>query len=507
VLPKILAVPALVALGTLPCQANHQVFSVQNLTRVPWDLVEETPGKPGNGPRLEVLHRGKPRIARGKARFTVEPGATLTFLAETGPRSVGYLTLNLQSGPGSARLPVPGARVHLPVPYGSWEEACAPGWEPFEMNAFVIRDDGSVVIRYMKDIGSPAPPQEPDQEPPKALPRSRPIRRAKRVLGGERKAQPGHALPLTPLPSPMDVLPEDPPAERTSPDATKTECSLFLPLTPLASPLGVPWEDPAGGGCPLPPLPEERKTGPSPDLHVALAISPVEALREDLAGSAMFLGNDEGQHLAASLGLTMDVHIPIGERKDGEGRVVVGARSRFGPPGPLAARRDGLILLSMGRHYTVLRPASPAEKGLFVLEDGAPYQEVTRTVAAPGGGLRQVPMIPSDGHCLIGALHYLHFGSPASPDQVGAHRRLVAGRMSVEALNTLAAELADEVLAGVYPILPNGCFPTLGPAFSRSLQASSHFMEVYNWAVTLQQKDLMAFFGQASHPEAGEPGR
>jgi len=476
VLPKILAVPALVALGTLPCQANHQVFSVQNLTRVPWDLVDATQGKPGNGLRLEVLRPGKPRIARGAARFTVEPGTTLTFLAETGPRTMDYLTLNLQSGPGSARLPVPGARVHLPVPYGSWEEACAPGWEPFEMNAFVIRDDGSVVIRYLSNIGSPAPRQEPDQEPPKALPRSRPIRRAKRALGGERKAQPGPALHLTPLPSPMDVLPEDP----------------------------------AGGGRPLPllkPLPEERKTGPSPDLHVAHAISPVEALREDLAGSAKFLGNDEGQHLAASLGLTLDVHIPIGERKDGEGRVVIGARSRFGPPGPLAARRDGLILLSMGRHYTVLRPASPAEKGMFVLEDGAPYQEVTRTEAAPGGGLRQVPMIPSDGHCLIGALHYLHFGSPASLDQVGAHRRLVAARMSVEALDTLAAELADEVLAGVYPILPNGCFPTLGPAFSRSLQASSHFMEVYDWAVTLQKQDLMAFSAQAGLPESGEPGR
>ncbi|NTV75641.1 MAG: hypothetical protein HGA66_15735 [Holophaga sp.] len=245
----------------------------------------------------------------------------------------------------------------------------------------------------------------------------------------------------------------------------------------------------------------------APREDPAPALSRLEALREDLAGSAMFLGNDEGQLLAASLGLTLDVHIPIGERKDGEGRVVVGARSRFGAPGPPAARRDGLILLSMGRHYTVLRPASPAEKGSFVLEDGTPYQEVTQTVATPGGGLRQAPMIPSDGHCLIGALHYLHFGSPASADQVGAHRRLVASRMSVEALNTLATELINEVLAGVYLVLPNGCFPTLGPAFSRSLQADAGFMEAYNRTVDLQQKDQMAFFGQAEPPEAGEPGR
>jgi len=344
------------------------------------------------------------------------------------------------------------------------------------MNAFAIRDDGSIAIRYLKDKMGPLPGQEPNREYPKALPRARPIRRVRRTRAEEGKSQPGKVLPAALAPAPVE-------ARRGNPAGSA--------LPPL----------PAGRT-----LPEERKTEASQDLPVAPASSPVEALREDLAGSAMFLGNDEGQILAGSLGLTLDVHIPIGDRKDGEGRVVVGARSRFGAPGPLAARRDGLILLNMRRHYTVLRPTSPAEKGAFVLEDGTPYQEVTRTVAAPGG-LREVPMIPSDGHCLVSALHYLHFGAAPGPDQVAAHRRLVADRMSVDALNALGSELADEIIEGAYLLLPNGCFATLGPAFSRTLQTNAQFMDIYNWALALQQKDVLSFLGQAKQPETGSPGR
>jgi len=480
VLPKILAVPALVAMGTFPCQANHQVFSVQNLTSVPWDLVDETEAASGHGYRLDLLSpdtvQENPRILKGKARFTLHPGATLTFLAQTGPRCLDYLTLRLQSGPGSARLPASAASLHLPVIYGSWEEACGPDWEPFAMNAFVIRDDGTIAIRYLQTRMGPLPGQEPNRESPKALPRARPIRRVRRTLGDECKTQPGKDLPVAPSRTPMVAPAEDPDASA-------------WPLLPVGRT-----------------LPEERKTEAWHDLAVVPPGSPVEALREDLAGSAMFLGNDEGQILAASLGLTLDVHIPIGEGKDGEGRVVVGARSRFGAPGPLAARRDGLILLNWHRHYTVLRPASPAEKGAFVLEDGTPYQEVTRTVAGPGG-LREVPMIPSDGHCLVGALHYLHFGVAPGPDQVAAHRRLVAGRMSVEALNTLGSELADEIIGGAHLLLPNGCFATLGPAFSRVLQANAQFMDIYRWVLTLQEKDVLSFLGQAKPSETRVPGR
>lgn len=516
---KILSVPALVAMGTLPCQAHHLVFSVQNLSKVPWDLVDETETMPGDGYRLGLLSPesgpANPRILGGMARFTVEPRATLTFFAETGSQWMTRLTLNLQSGPGSVQLPAPGAGLQLPVLHGSWIEACGPGWVPLEANAFVINDDGLMTVRHVKPIKRRASRKKPDPEPAKALPDTRPTRYAKRVRIDEQKAEPSHDLSLPGLVSLTNVHASGPaasagplpPGGQMPPDEPKTERSLFAPLTPLVSPMAAPREDPAGGGRPvllLTPFPEEHKTGAG--LDAAPAISSLEALREDLAGSAMFLGNDEGQILAASLGLTLDVHIPIGEWKDGEGRVVIGVRSRFGAPGPLAARRDGLILLNMGRHYTVLRPASPAEIGSFVLEvDGTPYQEVTQTVAAPGGGLRQAPMIPSDGHCLIGALHYLHFGSPASADQVGAHRRLVAGRMSDEALNTLATELTSEVLAGVYLVLPNGCFPTLGPAFSRSLQADTRFREAFNRTVNLQQEKQMALLELSKLREAGEP--
>jgi hypothetical protein len=475
----VLSKTLLVASAAVACQANHLVFSVHNLATVPWILVDETKAGPTHGYRLGLQagsSAGETEAVDGPAQFTVAPGATLTFEAGTAVRSIDRLSLRLQPVPGHSQPPQPGAGLALPIMYASREEACHPGGAAFDMHTFVIRKDGLIAVRFMNSLidqeptdlaaapprteGSPADLRVhskrrlDDHLTPPGEDQGEGLAVRKRVRSGEDGTL-ERARPVVEAPGP-DALrkgwtaPEESkanPASSFSSSSSSYACLSALELS-------------------------------DPDGH-AITVQG-EAVRQDVAASAMFLGHEEGQILAAHLDLTVDVHIPLQGRRDSANRIRIDARSRFGGGEPGPPREDGLILLLRGRHYTILRPASPAEEAPFVLMDGTPCIELTRTVA---GG--EAPLIPNDGHCLITALHFLKHGTVTAP--VRAYRRHVADQLSCRALNAMAGELAEEVIAGPHGIEPDGCFSTLGPALSLCLNWDRDFIARYAAAILKQR--------------------
>jgi hypothetical protein len=355
----------------------------------------------------------------------------------------------------------------------------------------VIREDGLLVVRFMynsinQEPASPSlhdlttPPPRPEGPPADLRVHSK--RRldlpgedqgdglAVRKRGRAGEAPPGPGFPLAAgsrsgedgkLERVRPVL-EDP-----GPDALRR--GWTAPEESKANPA-------SGSSSSFACLPEPALS--DPDGHPITVQG--EAVRQDVAASAMFLGHEAGQILAAHLDLTVDVHIPLQGRRDGANRIRIDARSRFGGGEPGPPREDGLVLLLRGRHYTILRPASPAEAAPFVLMDGTPCTELTRSVA---GG--EAPLIPNDGHCLITALHFLKYGTVTAP--VPTYRRHVADRLSCRALNVMAGELAEEVIAGPHGIEPGGCFSTLGPALSLCLNMDRDFNARYAAAVLKQR--------------------
>jgi len=305
--------------------------------------------------------------------------------------------------------------------------------------------------------------------------------------------------PFSPLPPPALALPE-PPAQAgktgtpslvqalEEPDAGDSPV-MDGPRVPAApNPAGSPGDSP-GQAATVPP-PEAKGPGLT------------DALREDLAESRMFLGHDEGQVLAGLLGLTLDVHMVLedrsGPRTDDMGRTVIGIRSRFGPGHQPTPRHDGLALLRVQRHYTVLRPAFPSEVARYVTTSGVPCVEITRPGPGSGGSAQRVPLIPSDGHCMISSLHYLIHGEAPGPEQVRWYRRRVADGLAPEILATLAKELAEDVLKEGRPLLPDGCFAGLGPRFSLALLADPEWSFRYD---SQNEADLLLDMGPCSLPE------
>jgi hypothetical protein len=301
--------------------------------------------------------------------------------------------------------------------------------------------------------------------------------------------------PLPPLPPPARALPEPPATAGKAgtpaleePDAGDSPL-MDGPRVPAApNPAGSP-DDP----------PSQTATAPPPE---AKGLGPTDALREDVAESRMFLGHDEGQALATLLGLTVDVHMILedrsGPRTDDLGRTVIGIRSRFGTGNQPAPRQDGLALLSVQRHYTVLRPAFPSEVARYATTGGLPCVEITRPGPGSGGSAPRVPVIPSDGHCLISSLHYLNYGEVPSLEQVRAYRKRVADSLAPGVLAALAKELAEDVLKEGRPLLPDGCFAGLGPRFSLVLQADPEWRFRYDCQ---KEADLFLDMGSCSLPE------
>lgn len=462
------AAPALVLMAGLPCAAEHTVISVQNLTAVPWDLVDTTQAPSGATYWLDLLQPGAgpdPESKSAGARvFPVAPGATVTLAVQTSSRRVARLSFALRPGPGNTRPPVAGASLHPTVGYRSWGEATDGAGQPHPLNRFTIQPNGSFGSGALPitpvllgtglpgDLRPPRPPEGPGGEGR--------FPTVQRLEG--KAALKGNGL---------EIL-EDGHRARF-PARTRGRSRKRAPLA---------WN---GGMPPAGPDPAPRPTplAPPPALNGAVAApSEAEALRRDLAESTMFLGHEAGQWLAERLGLGVDVHIPVRRHPDGMGRTVIGARSRFGPLLPTATPVDGLILLNHLRHFTLLRPASPEEEARFVTEDGRPFREITRTVPDPRGN-REAPVIPADGHCLVSALHYLRAGALPEPSQVWRYRAEMAARAGDEALATLVAELRREILAEGFQLLPEGRFATLGPAFSARLTQDPTFMAQYEAAL------------------------
>jgi len=230
-----------------------------------------------------------------------------------------------------------------------------------------------------------------------------------------------------------------------------------------------------------------------------------EALRQDLAHSPMFIGTDEGGLLAQRMDLVLDVHATLTSAvqdllRDAMGRKRINPVTRLGAAGVPAPRPDGRILLHLGRHYTVARPAAPGEPGQFVDAEGSAYVEITREAA---GLENPVPVIPSDGHCLIASLHFLKHGKLPDPGQVSAYRAQVAMDLAPEALSNLVLEMAEEVVRQPHPMLDNGCFATLGPRVSALLENDPHFMKRYHLAVKAAQEAALKTAQEAFWLDAG----
>ncbi|GEM_PF-3771431 len=658
---SVLGYAALAVLGAAPCQGGNLVFAVRNDSPVPWELVDETPRRVPPAYHLALVapdpvtqQQGPQRVPPGTVRFLLAPGETLTFAAESLPDHGERLRIGLQSGPGSTRAPLAGARLELPMAYPSWTEAKDPHWQAMAENTFRIREDGSFSLdSRSRPSGRPLPEMR-NQAPSAGLASSRaaetsrgrkrpvpeeatslgvqaPASQRARGAGGARKKETGtypsltvangsrqtwHAAVITrPRAQPpaavlreregkdftppcvagfsrnrraleweygfsippggelelnvdatMEVKIKDrdkhnprgavvwfeersggqaflrfnklskalPPADSVlrlqgtrleiladhwralaqDPRGSSTTSSLPLlpPLPPPARALPEPpaqaratgtpslvqaLEEPDAGDSPVmdgpraPGSPYPAGSPGDPPSQAAPVPPPeskglghVDALREDLAESRMFLGHDEGQVLARLLGLTVDVHMILedrsGPRTDDLGRTVIGIRSRFGAGDAPTLRHDGLALLSVQRHYTVLRPAFPAEVARYVTTSGLPCVEITRPGPGSQGSAPRVPVIPSDGHCMIASLHYLGHGEVPSLEQVRAYRRRVADGLAPEVLAALAKEVAEDILKEGRPLLPDGCFAGLGPRFSLALRADPEWSLRYD---------------------------
>lgn len=295
----------------------------------------------------------------------------------------------------------------------------------------------------------------------------------------------------------------------TLPGPAKLPSVLHSPPAPPLAARPVPAKAPATS-----PIPATLQGPPPPaaDLLEGSGVPWTPQLRGalvwDLEHSPMFLGVDESNILAREIGLGTDIFIPLVDRAghgrpDALGRTLIGSHARIGAGLPPDGHPLGRLLLHIGQHYTVLEPAPPGAMPRFATGDGAAYVEIATQKIEPGRVL-DVPVIPSDGHCLIASMHVLKHGTLPSPDQIRHYRRAVARDLPPAVLRTLAGDLARDLLLQARPVLPSGCFSGLGPAFSFALQNDPAFMARYQAANALKALEE-AFLLRSLFPDA-DPG-
>jgi hypothetical protein len=211
-----------------------------------------------------------------------------------------------------------------------------------------------------------------------------------------------------------------------------------------------------------------------------------ESVRWDIEHSAMLLGVDEGLILGDLLEVQMPVYTPLIARGitstlDHQGRALVGPRSRVGT-GTLAPHPEGLVILQVGRSYTVARPAREDEDAQMATAEGVGYVPITRSAVDDLGRPTELEIIPADGHCLISTLIYLKLGSLPDADRIRQLRAEAAARMPSPRLAERGDELLRETIREVRPLLDN-CHSGLGPAVSRYLASHSLFQDAYSAAL------------------------
>jgi hypothetical protein len=159
---------------------------------------------------------------------------------------------------------------------------------------------------------------------------------------------------------------------------------------------------------------------------------------------------------------------------------------------------DAPRILFEDRHYKVVRPTTDSrELPRYVDEHGTCYIELTHTATDSSGTVREVPLIPADGHCLIAAIHYVQKRTPIRPEQVAFYRALLVERMSLRDLSALARDIVTETLRET-PDDPDapGAWSGLGPRVSEFLRSEPSFAEAYRTAFTKKveaQKRLFSF--------------
>jgi hypothetical protein len=255
------------------------------------------------------------------------------------------------------------------------------------------------------------------------------------------------------------------------------------------SPLGEP------GPLALPPSALARLVALGPNGRLRITPSPalLEAVREDLA-TTMFLGQDEARLLGTVMGVHAGVLVARSEDHQEPVRFVE-TLTQVGTGAPEHAA-DAPRILFEDRHYKVVRPTTDSrELPRYVDERGTRYIELTHLAADPSGTVREVPVIPADGHCLIAAIFYVQTGMPIYPEQVAAYRALLVERMSPRDLSELARDIVTETLRET-PDDPDapGAWSGLGPRVSQFLRSEASFTEAYRTAFMKKAEEQKTLF-------------
>lgn len=278
------------------------------------------------------------------------------------------------------------------------------------------------------------------------------------------------------------------------------------PMPPSASSSSAPSGAAMNSSNPVPPAPPLVAMGFSGHLEVTPTRVLIDAFKLDMAFSPMFLGVDEGLVLGDAYGVQALVFSEVihrdlqnnslprtiqepGNKVNGDDFTrtipLIAANSRVGTAPNAVAHPAGLVLLNVGRHYTVLRPVAPDEAADYATAGGIRYATIKKRLIDPSGNHKDLQMIASDGNCLISSIFYLspQRDEPRVPtaEEIRRARMNLANGLTDETARAQLIEIIRDLLQNAPPFNDvKYSYDGLGPRTSLSLRFERTFQAHYD---------------------------